>query len=247
LKPAPLTRLLLNSRRVAEVLGLVHFWIRTYFGAQAKTDPEVARNVELAVDDRIPPREEAIYPYLFAAIYILYVVWHMLDRLPAKRYRAAREGYREMIVTAREVFLSRPTRMRDRKRLRHPLTLLTQTIDGPTNCFPSLHVALVVFSYQVLKDSAEPLVVQAMRRSCLEVCRSTLESKQHSMADVIGGIALSGQIYRGRFEGESFEDLLPEVLPELKPGELEAVRTLLARELKLGELLEPLLGALSGA
>jgi hypothetical protein len=61
-----------------------------------------------------------------------------------------------------------------------------------------------------------------MKQSCIDICRSTLKTKQHSMIDVIGGLELSRQVYLAHFDG-SFSELLPELLPELDAGELAAV------------------------
>ena len=240
--PSPVPRLLLNPVRVAEVLRLTLVWIKTYFGAQAKTDVANAAIIEMPVDDRIAPEESAIYPYLFASIYVLYVIWHMLDRLPVAHYRAARDAYRDMIKEAESVFLRRPTRMSNRNRLNHPLTRFMQTVDGPVNCFPSLHVALVVFSYQVIKDGpdTDQVLLGAMRQSCVDISRSTLQTKQHSVIDVIGGIALSRAVYRDHFDGP-FEDLLTIVFPELTEAELSQVRVLLEKEFPMIELLDKLI------
>ena len=238
----PIPRMLGHPVRVAAVARLILFWIKTYFTTQSEVGDAEYTIVETPLDERLPPDEEGVYPYLFACVYILFVSWVILDRLTPHRYRRAKAAYREMIGTARRVFVATPTRMRNRRRSSHPLLLFTQQVDGPTNCFPSLHVALVMLSYKILKDRGEldELLRAAMRTSCIDICRSTMRTKQHSVIDVIGGIELARRTYAGHFD-VGFEDLLAEVLPELTDAERATVHELCEREGDLGSLLTALL------
>ncbi|MBM4320511.1 MAG: hypothetical protein FJ125_11260 [Deltaproteobacteria bacterium] len=233
--------------RVTSIARTVLEWLDIYFRCQAEIDPDLALVIETEVDDRIAPREHGIYTYLFACIYILYMAWYLMDRVSHAEYRAARRAFRQMILEAQRVFRARPTRMRDRARLSHPLLRYTQTVDGPTNCFPSMHVGLVVLAYQIIRGSvrADELLLQTMRRSCIDVCRSTMETKQHSVIDVIGGMELAHSVYKANFEGEC-EDLAAAVLPELRPLELEQVQALRGRGIDLVELGGELLALFGG-
>ncbi len=208
---------------------MVLAWLELYFSAQEETDVDDAEVIESPIDDRIAPDEEGIYPYLFACVYILFVAWYLMDKLSADQYRRARRAFLSMINEARQAFLNAPTKMRDRSRLRHPLLVFTQRVDGPTNCYPSLHVGLVTLSYLIMRRGpvVDPQLLSAMKRSCIDICRSTMRTKQHSMVDVIGGIALSRRIYASYFGELADETLLQDVLPELTAAELSRVSEVL--------------------
>ena len=111
-----------------------------------------------------------------------------------------------------------------------------------TNCFPSLHVGLVNLTYQILRNVPEagPPIIPALRESCVDICRATLATRQHSIVDVIGGIALSEQTYHRHFAGGS-EDLLGAILPELADSERDAVKALIEECDELPVLLSGLL------
>lgn len=221
---SPLPRILLHPFRTRTLLRLILKWLKLYFTAQEEAKSRQAVVIETSVDDRIEPDDRAIYPYLFAVVYILFVAWSVFDRLEKPQYKRCKRAFLGMMEQAQQTFLEVPTTMRDRRRLKHPLVRYTQSIDGPTNCFPSLHVALVVLSYQIIKDSepTDELMLDAMRKSCIEICRSTLETKQHSVIDVVGGIEIARQSYEANSEG-SFEPLLAEIIPELTLGELNVI------------------------
>lgn len=216
-----------NPKRVASIGSLIMLWQRTYFEAQKKvTTLEDALLIETKMDDRIPPEEHAIYAYLFACIFVAFVAAYMIGKITSEQFKKTQLAFRTLILESEKIFISHPTRMRDRLRMKHPLTLFTQSVDGPTNCFPSLHVSLVVLSYQIIKDDPKPEFnfVEGIRTSCIDICRSTLKTKQHSILDVIGGMMLANQIYLDCY-GETVADLLPELLPELNSTELDQVRT----------------------
>jgi len=241
----PLLRIARHPLRLLSVGRMVLLWMRVYFTTQQQTDASVAEVVELPVDARVPPDPEAIYPYLFASVYTTFTGWYMLDRVPRKQYRRGYAAFHDMILRAKDVFVARPTRMRDRARLSHPLVVYTQLADGPTNCFPSLHVGITMLAYQIIKDGtpADDPLLTAMRRACVDICRSTMKTKQHSMADVVGGLRLARTAYEGAFDGP-YEDLLAELLPELAPDELEGLRVVAESSDDLAELLDRLLNYL---
>ncbi|MBI5477884.1 MAG: hypothetical protein HY906_03445 [Deltaproteobacteria bacterium] len=232
-----LIKVLRHPVRFVSVLRTVLTWLEIYFTTQNETDEDAAEVIETEADDRIAPDGQAIYPYLFACVYILFVAWYLMDKVSVGEYRKAREAFLKMIHEARAAFRAKPSRMRDRSRLDHPLVRFTQTVDGPTNCFPSLHVALVTLSYQIIKQHApdDALLLSAMRESCIEICRSTMRTKQHSIIDVIGGIELARRAVDAHFGG-AFEDLTTVTLPELTPDEVAQIRAIVSGRPDLPEL-----------
>jgi len=238
----PIPRILKHPLRVTALMRLTLHWIRAYFTAQQENHGGPHTVVETAVDDRVPVDGRAIYPYLFAGVYVMYTAWTILDQLPAAQYRRAKSAFFAMIDSSREIFVRWPTRMRGRGRDEHPLLAYAQEIDGPTNCYPSLHVGITALAFQILRghEELEPQLLAAMRRAYVEICRSTMQTKQHSMVDVLGGLELARQIYQRHFDGE-YEDLAAEILEELTAEELGGAQRLCAEEEDLGALLPQLL------
>ena len=80
--------------------------------------------------------------------------------------------------------------------------MLCYTLDKPTTCFPSLHVATSVLGalivHKIDRTLGRPLLVLAVLISA-----STMLVKQHFFADVVAGLLLSGSVYWavfGRFD-----------------------------------------------
>lgn len=238
----PIPKLLKNPIRLAATARLALHWLKAYFSTQERIKDAEFTVVETEVDERIAPEGRDVYPYLFACVYILYVAWTMLDRLSGPYYRRSKAAFRFTIEEAQRVFVASPTRMANRERSDHPLLQFTQYIDGPTNCFPSLHVGLVSLSYQILKDNLDldPLLLAAMRSSVVDICRSTMKTKQHSVVDVLGGLELSRRAFTGHFDSDH-EDLVDDVLRELSVDERREARALCAESEDLTALLPDLL------
>jgi membrane-associated phospholipid phosphatase len=96
-------------------------------------------------------------------------------------------------LTACLIFISYPTLM-----LREPLSnsfsdlarSLLYLIDFPTNCFPSLHVALAILAaFFIFKENRNWGFVSAIWTFLIAV--STMTIKQHYFVDVIGGFVLA--------------------------------------------------------
>ena len=221
---------------------LCYLWYSTYFGAQKLARGRKAMRTDTYLDQRVPIEEQAIYPYLFATIYLPASVLVLLNSLTNVEFDSAIQAYESMILTAKNAFCCNPTRIKSREMLTHPVTKLLQSIDGPTNCFPSLHVALVTLSYEILKNakSQERSLLPAMKQSCIDICRATVKTRQHSILDVIGGIALSEQTYRKYFGGAT-DDLLSLILPELSDTESLTIKELIKQYDDPLQLLDALL------
>jgi membrane-associated phospholipid phosphatase len=63
------------------------------------------------------------------------------------------------------------------------------SVDTPSNCFPSMHVALTGVSAWALRKRCQPLAISYAVWT-LAICLSTLTTKQHYVWDVAGGLAI---------------------------------------------------------
>ena len=219
-----------HPARLASLGRLGVHWYSAYFGAQKDTKNLATCLTDSPLDERIPIDEQAIYSYLFACLFLPASGLLFLNVLNDEEYPRVIQAYEDLIAKSKCVFLERPTRLKSRLMLTHPLTRLLQSVDGPTNCFPSLHVALVVLTYQIAKNAASgPLsVLPTLKQTCIDICRATLKTRQHSVIDVIGGVALAEQTYHRHLSGP-VESLMESILPELDASELETIRQLLAQ------------------
>ena len=91
--PRQVGRALRHPVRFLAIVKTVMVWLEIYFATQAEIEEARAEVIEVAIDSRIAPDEEAIYPYLFACVYILFVGWYLMDRLPVAEYRKARTAF----------------------------------------------------------------------------------------------------------------------------------------------------------
>ncbi len=242
LKVVSILRFFKHPVRPVMIGKLALVWYAAYFGAQENTNLPDAATTDTRLDERVPIDEQAIYPYLFACLYLPSLGILLIDHLNDEQYNHAMLAFQKIIQESEKIFLKKPTRLKSRRQLTHPLTHLLQSIDGPTNCFPSLHVALVTLAYQIIRDARtiEIQQIRAARESCIDICRATLKTRQHSIVDVIGGLALSDKIYSEFFEGTP-EDLLGAILLELQPNELATAQSMIHDSSDLLNLFENLM------
>jgi membrane-associated phospholipid phosphatase len=78
---------------------------------------------------------------------------------------------------------------------RHAGFAMLQGVDATGNAFPSMHVAIAIFTMLRLQDVwrriGAPLSLRALDVAwCAGIVASTLLTKQHVVLDVVGGIAL---------------------------------------------------------
>ncbi len=66
-----------------------------------------------------------------------------------------------------------------------------RTTDSPTNCFPSLHVSSDFLSAFVFLDEESPTKFWFLFIWAVLISISTLTTKQHYFADIVGGFAFS--------------------------------------------------------
>lgn len=70
---------------------------------------------------------------------------------------------------------------------------LIVSLDSPSNCFPSLHVAVAIFSWLAIRRKSRVIAITLALASLLTIA-STLTLKQHFFLDIIGG-ALTAIIF----------------------------------------------------
>lgn len=83
-----------------------------------------------------------------------------------------------------------------------------RTLDNPSNCFPSMHVSscyLTAFAFMSKSESRRKFLVYLVWATL--VAMSTLPTKQHYFADVIGGFCLSMAAYWVFFKVAKYESL----------------------------------------
>jgi hypothetical protein len=217
-------KILLKPNRLISVLGIFKDWANGYFDAQASVDPEKAFIIESKIDDRIKIKDESIYSYLFAFVYILYSSLYLITLFKKKDYIKAKNSIKSLIDKSHEIFINFPTKMKPRTRSNHILLKYAQSIDGETNCCPSLHVSLTNITYFILsnQNDIEDNLIKTMRQCCIDISRSTLETKQHSIIDVISGIYIAKEEYM-KFGGIEYENLINEIIPELNKNEISFI------------------------
>jgi membrane-associated phospholipid phosphatase len=146
-----------------------------------------------AVDAAIPLLEHSVW--IYASQFLLAPLGIVLARDDADRSRAF---YAMLLATllAAPLLVAWPTQI-DRPQLHVGaptayVWLLLYRVDVPTNCFPSLHVALACISGTALWRRGWRLwgtVWPAL------ICISTLTTKQHVTWDVAGGMLLAASAW----------------------------------------------------
>ncbi|MFK7874046.1 MAG: hypothetical protein AB8C84_12920 [Oligoflexales bacterium] len=212
------------------VLKLTWDWWQAYKTAQENVDDEQAKIIETLQDRKIKPQDEKIYPYLFASIYVLSGSAIIMKDLPQKEFKNLLRMTENLIQESCYIFTRIPTRMAMRQSFQHPLVKLLHQIDGPTNCFPSLHVSLAIMMKEVIEnhEGMDPFMKQVYRETCIDICRSTLELKQHGIVDVLSGQDLAHRILSRDFQLDSCEDLSSEILPEINQDLVQDLRKALS-------------------
>lgn len=228
----PIKGLALHPLRVFKWLGMVTYWATSYFSVQEATDFTKAEVVESKVDERIPIKNNAVYPYVTEYLFLAIVALYLIQDLDRKSFNKTYKAFKYMVEESVSVFRRMPTRMRDRDRVHHPFLRYIQILDGPTNCFPSLHCALVTLSYQIIKDSGktDELVKKASRQVSIDISRCTMETKQHSIIDVISGVELGRRNYLKFFPEGKYDDFLDVIIPELTDNEWKQIHAILDKE-----------------
>lgn len=167
-------------------------WGACYFGAAKITDPPNARTFDDAILRQLP-----LLPS-FTAIYLGVHVFSMIPYCVLPEPRLLRRyllGNMLIVLLSAIAWVTLPVRL-DRPAFEagHDFGswLLTGVyrFDPTTNCFPSAHCAIAVYSAIALRFTSRPMFAWGVF-SAAAICVSTVMTKQHYVADVAGGAVLA--------------------------------------------------------
>jgi len=178
-------------------LGVWVVWGTLYFLAAKVTDQPHARTFDDALLKRLP-----LIP-AFAAVYLGVHVFSIIPYCVLRESRLLRRyllGNMLIVLLSAVLWVTLPVRL-DRPPLPPEapgfgMWLLrgVYTFDPMTNCFPSAHCSVAVYTALGMRYASRPLFVWSIA-SALLVCISTVMTKQHYVADVASGAVLAAIAY----------------------------------------------------
>lgn len=167
-------------------------WGACYFGAAKITDPPNARTFDDAILHQLP-----LLPS-FTAIYLGVHVFSMIPYCVLPEPRILRRyllGNMLIVLLSAIAWVTLPVRL-DRPPFEagddFGSWLLTGVyrFDPTTNCFPSAHCAIAVYSAIGLRFASRRMFAWGVF-SAVAICVSTVMTKQHYVADVAAGAVLA--------------------------------------------------------
>jgi membrane-associated phospholipid phosphatase len=170
-------------------------WGTCYFGAARITDPPNARTFDDALLHKLP-----LLPS-FTAVYLGVHVFSMIPYCVLPEPRLLRRyllGNMLIVLLSAIAWVTLPVRL-DRPPFEagndFGSWLLTGVyrFDPTTNCFPSAHCAIAVYSAIALRITSRRLFAWGIF-SAVAICVSTVMTKQHYVADVAGGAVLAALV-----------------------------------------------------
>ncbi|MDO4261080.1 MAG: phosphatase PAP2 family protein [Eubacteriales bacterium] len=190
----------LIKRRQLIPIGVWFVLYMSLFVFQEIVPPKNVHLIRCVLDDLIPYMAVFVYPYVSWFPYVAVCAALAIRNLDDTEYRRA-----VLILTAgMNVFLLIsyvwPTGLDFRESIAYDLTTLSgnllkfvQTVDTPNSVFPSMHVYVtLVFQYtlELQKKRLPAWGVWLGRVLAALIVLSTMFTKQHSAADVIGAFVL---------------------------------------------------------
>lgn len=167
-------------------------WGACYFGAAKITDPPNARTFDDALLHKLP-----LLPS-FTAIYLGVHVFSMIPYCVLPEPRLLRRyllGNMLIVLLSAIAWVTLPVRL-DRPPFEPTddfgswLLIGVYRFDPTTNCFPSAHCAIAIYSAIALRSASRPMFAWGIF-SAAAICVSTVMTKQHYVADVAGGAVLA--------------------------------------------------------
>lgn len=163
--------------------------------------------IHTKLDDYIPFNEMFIIPYLLWFLYILVTILYFFLTSKQDFYKCCAFLFTGMTICLiiYTVFPNGTHNLRanlDTLGRHNIFTFLVGSLyhsDTPTNVFPSIHVFNSIGAYIAIHKSERLNKIKWISPAALAltilICLSTVFLKQHSTADVLGGIALSLVMY----------------------------------------------------
>ncbi len=162
--------------------------------------PEEVHFIQCRLDDRIPYVPAFVYPYLSWFVYIPVCTCLAMRNLDDGEYRRAVW----ILATGMNIFLLIsfvwPTGLALREGVAYDLSTLSgklmkfvQTVDNPKSVFPSMHVyvtAVLQYTLERQKKILPGAGIWLGRIFAAAIVLSTMFTKQHSAADVIGALVM---------------------------------------------------------
>lgn len=184
---------------VAILYGAVYFPL--FFLLEKFREPQYF--IHCFLDDYIPFIEAFIIPYLLWFLLVPTALFYFMKYSREDYYKLCMLIFGGMSICLL-LYLVFPNGLTLREivvqdNLLSKLTSMLYSVDTPTNVCPSIHVSstvgihLVVQNSAVLKDRKKIRIMNGLLT--ILICMSTVFLKQHSIIDVICGIALSACLY----------------------------------------------------
>ncbi|MBI2570948.1 MAG: phosphatase PAP2 family protein [Candidatus Schekmanbacteria bacterium] len=186
---------LVRYQKAVRVLSLVLGVFPLYFVINARTRGEVAADLTLAIDRAVA--FEPTWQYVYSAVYLFMLLPLFVVRCN-ELIRRAFWAYLFILVVSFGFFLAYPVRYPrpelDVSSLATWGARLNFFLDGPHNCFPSLHLGTAFASALVLWRVDRPVGLGAMLAATV-IGYSTMAVKQHFFLDVLAGTSLGVAAY----------------------------------------------------
>lgn len=178
-------------KRILLSLLVISAMALTYFSTNSLTDIRTSWNVYSSIDARLPFINPAIFFYTIGYSALLAMPALLLEE--REIFLKAMIGIAFITVVSCSFFLCFPTttyrpQIIGSNFFTHLYAYL-HAIDGPNNCFPSMHVSLSCFLGWFLHEKGYfkiwPLIIAFL------VTLSTIFTKQHAIIDIFGGLAIT--------------------------------------------------------
>lgn len=185
-----------STERIAVLAALIAIFAAGYFGIGSHVDPERARSLHTALDDRIPLVPAAIY--LYTVIYTAFALPLFVIRSPGL-FRRVAAAYALVIFACLVVFAAFPVSadglrgdpaLLDTNDFASWGLRLTYFLDPPVNLFPSLHLAIATLaglSVYTARPAWGGVALAGVALVAFAVCAT----KQHFAVDAVAGLGMA--------------------------------------------------------
>jgi membrane-associated phospholipid phosphatase len=180
-----------RNKKSALILGVTGYWMAGYFATNQLLTTRTYYTLSTVIDEAIPFKPGWLYIYL--AIWI--VIFSPLAVI--KNYQQLKRtvtGYAFLFSVSFLMFILFPVKMARPEPAGSGLTLWGMStlyqIDGAGNCFPSIHVAAILFGTLTSLRLNRPFGIFLLIWAFL-ISLSALFIKQHYLVDILAGLILA--------------------------------------------------------